>query len=185
VLRSASERFHQVGKPAAADLEVLAVLEYDFARAAEQGTDLGSGVEADEGGAGDAEETGRIEALLQIVEGRVHPVLTGFTDQPGQTAFGSEEQHAGFGNDDMRFAALDQKAGRTLACPDDAGRGGEATSAVERLRQAHTADGFQQVVDGVQLESIDGVLIECGAKMMWGRECGRQAATSMPLQPGI
>ena len=112
MLRLASQRTQQVPEAAPADFQGLPIPKRDVSTAAGLGRDFRHRVQVNQRGTGNAKKAGRIEAAFQIVERRVHPILTVIRHQACETPFGTEIEHARFADYPTVRASADQKARR-------------------------------------------------------------------------
>lgn len=167
------ESLEQAAVAATGDFQARSVFEHDSAGAAGQRNNLGNGVQLDECGSGDAEKAGGIEALFEIVEGGIHPVLAVPGDQRGQATFRSEVEYLRFGYYEVMRPAAHQEPRRCSAAAERiaefhltaCGRW-QASDSVQGIGETGAGDRLEQVIDGMQFESFDGVLIVGGAKGM-------------------
>jgi len=62
-----------------------------------------------------AEESGRIEALFEFVQRRIHPVLACVADQASESVLRSEVEHARFADDDVSASVFHQEAAQVTS----------------------------------------------------------------------
>src|SRR3982751_6110020 len=90
----------------------MTVFQEDFSGAAGEGEYFREGIQMDQGGAGDAEKAAALEALFELVQGRVHPILAVFRDQLRQSVFRREVYDALLSDHDvMRRVSYDEAHG--------------------------------------------------------------------------
>src|ERR1019366_9599886 len=186
-----AEYIQQTLETAAADREPFSASQGHFGVAADEWQNFGDGGDTDNMLAGNSNECGRVEPLLQFGQRHIHPAALAATVERRHAFVNREivglfcrnyaEASALLGKE----AGLRPRLGANEVVHRLVARGSDGLShAVQSLGEPDAVHRFQQVVHGVHLKRIHGVFVERGAEYDFGTRQGQGGGDVEPAAPG-
>src|ERR1019366_4454381 len=186
-----AEYIQQTLETAAADREPFSASQGHFGVAADEWQNFGDGSDTDNMLAGNSNECGRVEPLLQFGQRHIHPAALAATVERRHAFVNREivglfcrnyaEASALLGKE----AGLRPRLGANEVVHRLVARGSDGLShAVQSLGEPDAVHRFQQVVHGVHLKRIHGVFVERGAEYDFGTRQAQGGGDVEPAAPG-